>query len=259
VHGELAQLIAVAAHGSAWLAGRTGNDPPDLERTNSTFQYVRSVRFELPGRLLRAPTVSSSVAEWLVQARRRSVSRLSLATPPGSLPDRDQLATFPAAIVTSSAKGPVERWSATWGVGDQDAPDRRIWDVAYRGERDPKGALASSNVAQATDDLTTTLQRAAIFARSHDLDHWAAIFEAALGLEHAGDPVPPYHPDMFPSTAFGRAPRRLLAMATRAWVFGGMGSWNDLSFEGADAQAYDDVSEALHASVLAAVNGSLER
>lgn len=266
VHGELAQLIAVAAHGSAWLAGRTGDAPPDLESANSTFQYVCSVRFELPGRLLRAPTVSSSAAEWLVEARRRGIGRLALATPPGRLTDRNLLAfagTSPAAMVASSAKGPVERWSATWTVGNQDAPDRRIWDVAYRGERDPKIGLAASNVVQATDELTTALQRAAAFARAHDLDHWAAIFEAALGLDHAGDPVPPYHPDMFPSTAFGRAPRRLLAMATRAWVFGGMGSWNDLLFDGADVHAYDAVSNELLAVVLAAfvaaVNGSLER
>jgi hypothetical protein len=266
VHGELAQLIAVAAHGSAWLAGRTGDAPPELEHANSTFQYVRSVRFELPGRLLRAPTVSSSVAEWLVEVRRRDVDRLSLSIRSGRLPDRNTLAfagTIPAVVVASSPKGPVEQWSATWSVGDQDAPDRRIWDVAYRGERDPKTVLAASNVVQATDVLTTALQRAARFARAHDLDHWAAIFEAAIGLDHAGDPVPPYHPDMFPSTAFGRGPRRLLAMATRAMVFGGMGSWNDLGFEDADAQAYDEISDELLAAVLgafvAAVNGSLER
>ena len=266
VHGELAQLIAVAAHGSGWLAGRTGDAPPDLEHGNSTFQYVNSVRFELPGRLLRGPTVSSSIAEWLVEIRRRGVVRLSLATSPERFPDRNLLAfvgTFPAAIVGSSAGRPLERWSATWTVGDKDAPVRRIWDVAYRVERDPKVTLAASNVVHATDELTTALQRATAFARSHDLDHWAAIFEAALGLDHAGDPVPPYHPDMFPSTAFGRGPRRLLAMATRAWVFGGMGSWNDVAFQGADAQAYDDVSDGLLAAVLAAfvaaVNGSLDR
>jgi len=65
VHGELAQLIALAAHGSAWLAGRTGALPPDLEGTNSTFRFVRQVRFELEGSLLRKPVVATDVASWL--------------------------------------------------------------------------------------------------------------------------------------------------------------------------------------------------
>lgn len=253
MNGELAQLIAVAAHGSAWLAGRTGEEPPDLEGGNSTFEYVHSVRFELPGRLLRAPTVSSSVADWLLAARQRGAGRLWLATPSGQ----------PQAIVASSTKGPIESWTSTWVVGDEDAPEHRIWDVTYRGQRDPKVVLSTSNVVEATDELATALRRTAAFARDHDLDEWAAVFEAALGMEHAPDPQPPYHPDMFPSTAFGRPSRRLLAMATRAFVFGGMGSWNDLAFEGADAKGYIAISGALYAAVLsafgAAVNGSLDR
>jgi hypothetical protein len=266
VNVELAQLIALAAHGSAWLTGRAGEMPPDLEDGNSTFQYVRSVRFELPGRLLRASTVSSSVTDWLVAVRQRDVDRLFLATPSGQPPDRDPPAfagTYPAAIVASSAKGPIERWTTTWTVGDRDAADRRIWDVTYRGVRDPKVVVQTTNVVQAMDALETALRRAVAFAREHDLDEWAAVFEAALGMDHATDPQPPFHPDMFPSAAFGRPSRRLLAMATRAYVFGGMGSWNDLAFQRDDAEAYEEVSGQLLAAVLAAfvavVNGPLDR
>src|SRR5258706_16035148 len=33
--------------------------------------------------------------------------------------------------------------------------------------------------------------------------------------------------------------------AMSAWVFGGMGLWNDLGFDGADGQEYERVSETL--------------
>jgi hypothetical protein len=45
VNGELAETIALATHGSAWLAGLLPDDALALERGNSTFQYVQSVSF----------------------------------------------------------------------------------------------------------------------------------------------------------------------------------------------------------------------
>jgi len=43
-----------------------------------------------------------------------------------------------------------------------------------------------------------------------------------------------------------------------AWVFGGMGSWNDMGFEGAAREEYESVSEDLYQTVndtiVAAVN-----
>jgi hypothetical protein len=39
----------------------------------------------------------------------------------------------------------------------------------------------------------------------------------------------------------------LLDACQSAWVFGGMGSWNDMSFEGGDQAEYDRVSERLFA------------
>ena len=39
---------------------------------------------------------------------------------------------------------------------------------------------------------------------------------------------------------------QLLGAAQSAWVFGGMGSWNDLGFEGEDQALYDRLSEELY-------------
>jgi hypothetical protein len=39
--------------------------------------------------------------------------------------------------------------------------------------------------------------------------------------------------------------KQLLASAQAAWVFGGMGSWNDLGFDGNDQQEYTALSDEL--------------
>jgi len=268
VHGELAQLIAISAHGSAWLAGRSGDAPPGLQQANSTFQYVRQVQFELERSLLRKPVVQSDLVGWLAEARRRGVTRLWLAVPGGSeLPDRHLISVAGTATwfaVATANDRPIEVWRPSWAVGDPDAPDRRIWDVTYHGRRSTEIAPAHVNPAAAMDRLTAAIRDAESFAAAEGMDEWAAIFGAALRLVDATDPVPPYHPDMFPPTAFGRSARHLLATATRAFVFGGMGSWNDLGFESADSNsAYERVSSALYDAVLqafiAAVNGPLDR
>jgi len=268
VHGELAQLIALAAHGSAWLAGRTGDLPPDLEGTNSTFKFVRQIRFELEGSLLHKPVVATDLASWLEEARHRAVTRLWLAIPDeAGVGDRrlvDFVGTATWFLVATEKDRPAEVWRPIWILADGDAPDRPTWDVEYRGRRNSKVEVPHVSPAASMERLTGAITQAQAFAAGEGLDDWAAVFGAALRLGEAADPVPPLHPDMFPPTAYGRSARHLLAMADRAFVFGGKGSWNDLALPSPSAtDAYERVTAELYAAVLeavvAAVNGSIER
>jgi hypothetical protein len=264
----LAQLITLAAHGSAWLAGRTGEQPPELQATNSTFQSVHEVRFELEGSLLGKAVVANAVPGWLQDLRRRGVTRLWLAVPDGVAASDRKLSAFLEAaswfLVAIHHDRPTEVWRANWTLGDREAPDHRIWDVEYLGRRTSKIDVPRVNPADAMNRLVGAIENAQVFASSLDLDDWAAVFGAALQLGQAADPIPPFHPDMFPPAAFGRSARHLLAMATRAYVFGGMGSWNDLVMPSPSAtNEYEPITTELHAAVLtsfvAAVNGSIDR
>jgi len=44
--------------------------------------------------------------------------------------------------------------------------------------------------------------------------------------------------DLAPESILQADARHLLAAVHWSWVFGGMGSWNDVSFEGADLEIY---------------------
>lgn len=69
-----------------------------------------------------------------------------------------------------------------------------------------------------------------------------------------------YHRDLAPEGILGTESLAVLDACQHASVFGGMGSWNDLSFDGADAEAYERVSErlfrALNRAIAAAANES---
>jgi hypothetical protein len=269
VDSALAQLICLSSHGSAWLAHGGVADPPALEHENSTFQYVGSVAFELrdsPGGQSRAETVT----DWLRQLRDRGVTRLWLAIPAvlevtdeRVMIDTHQLAGFGTTALTAdeyrlagfvnsgwrfiAATGgqQSELWHATWAEGDPDAPDRRIWSVHYQGAcADLMSPGADLPAARA--QIAAALQAAHEFAARHNLDNWAAWF--GRGLQHAGEM--PYFADMLSPATTAEA-RELAAMAASSWVFGGMGSWNDLTFGTQAAQAeYEEISGNLYAAVL---------
>jgi hypothetical protein len=253
--GTLAQLAALVSHGSAWLREPV-SAPPDL-RASSTFRYVRSVRLELRSRgLLRRPVVADDPARWFEQLRARGVRALRL-DPRGS-GDVVPLPRHLAAAFANSAKAsivavadPPERWVGTWTVGP--VSSERRWTVEYLGDIDPGAEVPTIEVAAARASLHAALESARDFAGRQRWAAWADVFDGAL---RAGDADPPeiaHHPDMLPA-ATDLARRRVLAMATRAWVFGGMGSWNDLGADDPSEQAeYDRISAILYDAVLAAV------
>lgn len=86
------------------------------------------------------------------------------------------------------------------------------------------------------------------------MDTWAAWFERALAV---GDDIP-YYPDMLP-LGYTYEARHLAALAAQAWVFGGMGSWNDMTFENESATAeYGAVSRDLYNAILVGLVASVD-
>lgn len=92
------------------------------------------------------------------------------------------------------------------------------------------------------------------FARTRKLEGFSKAFDAGLAQLNAQDPYKgDYHGDLAPDRALPLAAAQLLGAAQAAWVFGGMGSWNDLWFEGDDQSLYERLSEDLYQLLNAAI------
>jgi len=262
VNGELAQVICLASHGSSWLAQDGHSDPPTLDRDNSTFKFVGSLGFDLAGGSPGQEAHADTVADWLRRFRDRGTDRLWLVIPEakpitglGQAAGEHMLAGFANAgrwgLAATGGRQP-EMWRASWSVGDRSAPEHRIWSVHYQGAYLDQVVPQRPDLRSALEQLAKALEAAREFAARQNLDTWAGWFERALAK---GRDIP-YHPDMLPP-AYPDEAHQLAAMAAQAWVFGGMGSWNDLGFELRAVEAeYDEVSRNLYAAVLLALLAS---
>jgi hypothetical protein len=251
MNGELAQYFALATHATARLpnpqAATTG-----LDASHSALQFVAAITFDgIPG-----------VGSWVRHLADTGTCRVWLAA--ASLDpeeSHDALAAHYGAafaggmrvglLTTGSDRNRL--WHARWQVGDRDAPDRRIWTVAY--ESHPVGfGPRRPDLGQAAQTLDQALQHAEEFSVHHDLQPWAGLFaQARRQWSGDGDPQGAYHRDLFPEGWGSRDSRRLADMAQAAWVFEGMGSWNDLVFTDSDLHGeYEQISRDLFAAVLRA-------
>lgn len=74
----------------------------------------------------------------------------------------------------------------------------------------------------------------------------------------ANDPLAlVYHKDLVPEGLLSLSARQILAACQAAWVFGGMGSWNDLAFDGQEQSRYRGLSNELFALLNMAICASV--
>lgn len=255
MNGEWAQIIALVAHGNFFL------DHQEISRIdfagNSTLQFVNEVTFVRYKSTLdpKGAYVAGNVLDWFDVLRDKKVKRLWNI---GFAWDRQDMAEHiaaafsggtPIAVQTDLPKG-YELWYPLWKTGGE---PQKPWFVEYRGLK-----FGHSHVAEqmSIEDVKVRL-RAAIslakqFARRSkmDLSFWADHFSRALDLLDSEEPSVHYHSDLLPITGFSKEAKQILAAASQAYVFGGMGSWNDLGFETPEInKEYQEVTKTLYQAV----------
>lgn len=262
VDGMLAQASALVGYGNAYLAINL-KAAEHLESRNSTFQYVRSIRFvwDSKPRWRHAEATSHSVAEWLKDLRRRKVERLSLYLPGAATPSDAAWANASAYAVLAYSPNELQSWFQSEevnraGVDDAD-PKPRIWEVTYQAtSRSESASPPTPDLVASAAELRDAVNAASAFALNDEfLGSFRDWFRASLELLEADEPEVPWHPDVLPSEGYPLAARRLMAASSRAWVFGGMGSWNDGSFE--PVEEYRAVSSRLYRAVLNGIRDSV--
>jgi len=150
----------------------------------------------------------------------------------------------PRWIIEAVQQGGSELWEGEDRIEKPDAPDRRIYRVTYTriatGWTRPRPNLRISGVKAAIDSAVAAVET---FARD-EAAHFVPFFSRARAELHDAEVAPSAdHLEEF--AELGLEARQLWAAITSAYQFGGMGSWNDRSYEGEKGGQYDAISQAL--------------
>lgn len=268
MQAPIAQAVALTLAGNRFLRG---GDVGAFWPEASVFRYCKRVAFVTLSGPDQAPVAEPHADHplaWLKKVQAEGVSALRLLYVPSHGTQRDRETVGLAGgggrrFVATARDDKADLWEARWAVGDRKDPAQKIWTVTY-------GRVATGfdlteetprEPAAVRAELAATLIAIAKFAEAQQLDNFAGSFRTAT--ERLASPAPlagGWFETFDDNEGPDLAARQLLGAAEAAWVFGAMGSWNDLSFQGEIGETYNDLSNRLFALVneatVAAANAS---
>jgi len=258
MQGTIAQIVALTAHGNSILQGAPNARSLEFQTLNSTFKFCESVQFSdrTSGLLKRKESVyATDTHNWLERLRKEGVYALRMSYGPSKrmkIADR-----MLVGFVGGGGKWLIETlgpehshfWESRWLVGNRDRADKKIWRVTYIriATSRPSCPEDFEHLEGLKDEMRGNLREMAEFSRSQNLDWFTKAFESGLSRLESSRPFEGlYHTDIAPVDFLPLSADQLLGSAEAAWVFGGMGSWNDQCFEGQTKERYEHLSENLY-------------
>ncbi len=253
--GEVAQLVALCLRTNAYIGGQK-NSPKFA--AHSTAKFCRVVEFSylkkrFLSRKMKRVIMSTDADDWRLKLSNAGLQYcyLSVVNRQDYLRQAEPLDDWRTSafagggsvwVLTTVFDGAkTVSWVPIWKHTGAEMP----WNVTYQGFNE-----IFTDDAQSIDNATSQLEQALIeirdFALGLKIPRWPNSFARALA-QLAGEPADTHHPDLVPDGLLTPAAENLALACQAAWVFGGMGSWNDI-YETGDPR-YSAVSSALFDAV----------
>jgi hypothetical protein len=254
MNGPLAQIVALTCYGNAFIGG--GNVPqffPD----NSTCKFcdkINFVEFKKPifGQA-KEYVVAKSPDEWFLLLKKKGAKGIRLVRQAQNDPKiSDRMSagfvggggTWTMEVLKQNGRS--EFWVSRWDVWNQNAPEQRIWRVSYGLMREASTQpYFAREMLTVKTDFKNCLEAIHTFSSRENCGGFTKCFANALIALVDSSADIGYHKDIAPPNLLNVEAQSMLKASMSAWVFGGMGSWNDMGFDGAIHKEYEMVSENL--------------
>ncbi len=238
------KLVSLATCGNLILQGRCF--PKDFE--SLLVRHCDNMRFIEPleiGIVGSSRTIASSAENWFNVLQENGARRILIQyhnTPFSTIPDHyDQ-----AFIRTGSIWGVEVRFDEYSHRYHKVDGSSRITFVRSIPEYRHSGD--SPSVDEARQRLGAVLDSLSELTHKADhTQHWFEIFNRARQCLDASQRLTVF--DFIPDGTYSETAMRLLDASFASWVFGGEGSWNDDTFQGADMDRYDMLTLELYLAI----------
>ncbi len=255
MNGIITQIVSLTCHGNAFLQGKKIEKYfPD----NSACIFCNRISFvtlqkPLPGGNKEKENASSP-DEWFLYIKSKGAKGIRLSRTPQNNPqisDRMSAGFVGCGGIWSMevllSNNLSEFWIPRWEVWNHKAPEQRIWRVTYICVcAEQTNNKKPFDLEEIRSQLTLALHEIHSFSSRLNCGGFTQCFADALDtLDSNNSILNGNHNDLAPDGFLTNKAQTILNACQKSWVFGGMGSWNDLGFDGDDQTEYERVSEQL--------------
>ena len=240
--GELEQCIVLTAFGNAMLATPAKETELLTAVPQFTFSHVGIVRFSHA-----SVKGQDAFREWIAILRKIDARRLWLGQTarPQFLQSHtaEAFANANPRFITAQTPTGLFGWTPHWEFGKS-----KSWTVTFN-EIEAPYAPVSLNLHSCLDALRQAITEIRDFSKLAAGSNWTRIFDDALKVFEKDDRA-----TQLPLIGYSTMAHTLLKAAASAWVFGGMGSWNDIWFEDDKlTPTYTQLTENLYNAIIGSV------
>lgn len=264
MQGNIEQAMMLTAVGNAALRGV---DVASFWPGSGVFRWTDRCEFRLPPPSGKDtddyPLLAANPLQWFAKLKGVKGLRLHAVAPDrepyegvGATPRMlvGMVGGGPRWVIEVVGKDRCELWQGFDRLGDRNHPNQKIWLTTWirQAEVSPDfmSPVSFDDAVAAFRDVLPPIES---YARRQGYDNFAECFASALSVLDGKAPAYDLsdRDELMRIAGFTDAQLNLRLAIGHAWVFGGMGSWNDLPGD----KLYDDLSEALFQAICGAVCG----
>jgi hypothetical protein len=259
----IGQGITLTTYGNAFLKEDRMID--ELTLDHPSFRFQKKINFHIikQGWFSKPHWVEYALnpIEWLVKLKKNGCEELRMVfNSDNSQADDHMLAAFAGGgghrYIETIFSNNSALWQFKTELTHKNDPENKIWTSSYGRvivEEKPYQEKAYDIKFQ-KEKLRQSLQEIRLFATDQNLLEWAKVFQEALDcLEAKTIEEKIIQNKIMPPENMTLPVMQLFASATKAHVFGGMGSWNDFYYKD---KGLEVLHNKLSAELYSAVNES---
>lgn len=263
--GILAQTISITSYGNEYLKN---GKLTDFYPHNSTFKHCDFVDFrKMKKRYFfsskKETIISSNPIEWFEFLKSKNCKKLRLFYQ-ADKEDDHKMAGFVGGggnwFIETVFSTHSDFWISRWNH-DKNL-DEKPWQVTYGKAAENQPTINQQfSISKTREELKSSLQKITEFAYKHTTENWGKVFDAAKETLESKNPGSNfYHNDLVSRNNYDLKNLQLLMSANRAFVFGGMGSWNDMSFQDTEVdEIYNQLSTELYQTMMKSITCAINK
>jgi hypothetical protein len=242
--GDLAQIVSLTSYGNLLLTDGSSSSAKGTLNEHCLSGFVRFMEF-----LREGIVVADHPSDWILHLSNRNAHRIRMMVFKGGSELPDHIAASFANGIASGLQIDFENNAELWITKSLANADEG-WTVILYCVPLPQPISSTSTLPtlqQAGIRLSQALRHSLDYAAENRLSSFSDHFSKIVAMLERND-LPAS--ELLPARGYCYDAHRLIQAADRAWVFGGMGSWNDC----ADEETLSMLYEAVVNAILSATN-----